>query len=326
MSRRLLLVAIVSVSLFAFGQRRVGPGSTAQPSSTGMRGTQISGFSSPQAQSPGINAPSQTDTGLPASPGVVNNGGWISTYGAPGVVGGVLLSTPSAGFASPQSTAGISNAGQAGISNNTTVNTGVEETANASAMVYSNLPGAYETASPAVAAVNASNSEGGPANDLGSSFYSDNIGILPAAGPSLGEVAAHYKAQQAQQSIRTYTNSDVPHENAGRLGSTVLAANTAPPLPESSAYQNAPAAPSVSEQSQPAANSQAAPPSQSASSEQESQSQPAGNATAPTINQPKSGNEGSSNNLPATSTILPLLGLLGLASGGLGIWYRKNRR
>ena len=30
--------------------------------------------------------------------------------------------------------------------------------------------------------------------------------------------------------------------------------------------------------------------------------------------------------LPATSTILPLLGLLGVASSGVGLWYRKHRK
>lgn len=331
MSRKLLLVAIISISLFAFGQRRVGPGNSAPPSSTGARGaamqaTQNNGFAAQQAQAPGMNIPAQTDTGVPASPGVFNNGGWISTYAGPGAAGGVLLATPTASFASPQLTAGISNAGQAGISNNTTVTTGVEEAANASTMAYTNMP-EYGPVSPALAAVSTPSPEEGPANDLGASFYSENLGALSASGPSVAEVAGRYKAEQAQrQTIRTYTNSDVPHENAGRLGSSFLAANTAPPVPESSAYQNAPAPSSTSEQSQPAANSQAAAPSQLAAGEQEPQSQTSGSATAPQIHQPQSANQESANSLPATSTFLPLLGLLGLVTGGIGIWYRRSRK
>lgn len=329
MSRKLPLVAIISFSLLAFGQRQITSGSSAQPSTrargTAMQATQNSGFAAQQAQTTGMNNPSQTDTGVPASPGVFNNGGWISTYAGPGATSGVLLATPTAGFASPQPTAGISNGGQAGISNNTAAATGVEETANAPALVYGNMPG-YGPESPALAAVSTPNPELGPANDLGASFYSENLGALPASGPSLAEVAARYKAQQAQQNIRTYTNADVPHENAGRLGNTFLAANTAPPLPESSAYQNTPAPSSTSQQSQPGANSQATAPSQSATSEQESQSQPSGSATAPQIHQPQSANQESTSSLPATSSFLPLLGLLGLASGGIGIWYRRRSK
>lgn len=330
MSRKLLLVVIVAASVFAFGQRQVSAGSSARPS-TAARGTatpatQNSGFAAQQAQATGMNNPSQTDTGAPASPGVFNNGGWISTYGGVGAEGGVLLATPTAGFASPQPTAGISNAGQAGISNNTMVAAGVEQPANASTMFYNNLPGAYGTTSPAVEAVSAPNAEGGPVNDLGASFYSENLGTLPASGPSVAEVAARYRAQQAQQNIRTYTNADVPHENAGRLGNTFLAANTPPPIPESSAYQNTPAPSSTSQQSQPAANSQPPAQPQPATGEQETQSQTAGSATAPQISQPQSTNQesASSSSLPATSTFLPLLGLLGLVSGGIGIWYRRR--
>jgi hypothetical protein len=330
MSRKLLLVAIISVSLLAFGQRQVSAGSSAKPSTTVARGTampatQNSGFAAQQGQATGMNTPSQTDTGVPASPGVFNNGGWISTYAGPGAAGGVLLATPTASFASPQLTVGVSNAGQAGISNYTTVTTGVEETANASTMAYTNMP-EYGPVSPALAAVSAPSPEAGPANDLGGSFYSDNIGVPLAAGPSVAEVAGRYRAAQAQQNIRTYTNSDVPHENAGRLGSTFLAANTAPPVPESSAYQSAPAPSSTSQQSQPAASSQPQAQPQPAPGEQESQSQPAGSATAPQIHQPQSTNQESTSSLPATSTFLPLLGLLGLVSGGLGIWYRQRRR
>ncbi|MGH9569625.1 MAG: LPXTG cell wall anchor domain-containing protein, partial [Candidatus Angelobacter sp.] len=53
-------------------------------------------------------------------------------------------------------------------------------------------------------------------------------------------------------------------------------------------------------------------------------------ATTPQMSQPKPGNQGSdqqsNKELPATATLLPLLGILGLASGGIGLVFRKYRK
>jgi hypothetical protein len=58
--------------------------------------------------------------------------------------------------------------------------------------------------------------------------------------------------------------------------------------------------------------------------------QPAGSgATTPQISQPsaraENNDQGTANRLPASSTLLPLFGLLGLASGGIGIWLKYRR-
>lgn len=351
MLRRVLLMSVISLSIAAFGQKGGGATSGGSQGSGGNRGTSgaagqpaipttqgaTGGLSGQQAQAPGMNGPSQTDVGAPtvpetvggpagnsgttqANPGNPNNftglnGGGYVTGGT--TAGGVLLSTPSATFASPQPTAGISNAGRAGISNSTPINPELQTTLNSSTVVYSNFPGMNEGGiSPAMAAVNGGNNEAGsneigPANDLGLSYYNDSISAPALNSRSLAEIAAIYKSQTNAQH-RTYTNSDVPRENAGLLRNSLLAANTPPPLPQSSAAQGSTGAPSQATQQ----NAQP----------QGSQSQSAaGTATTPQINQPKSGSENESGSLPATSTLLPLLGLLGIASGGIGMWYRRRR-
>jgi hypothetical protein len=250
-----------------------------------------------------------------AQNGLTSAGGVVGT----GPNGGVPLSTPSATFDSPAPTAGISDAGRAGISDNTPISTAVPGGMNNSTVVYTNYPAVVPEISPALAAVsneaeNAENNERGPANDLSASYYSDTISRLPAGGPSLAEVAARYKAIQSAQNIRTYTNSDVPRQKAGRLDNSVLAANTPPPIPQSSASQGAATTPQASQL--PGANPQ----------QEQAQTQSAGNATSPQIQQPQSANEATTSSLPATSTLLPLLGLLGIASGGVGMWYRRHRK
>jgi cobalamin biosynthesis Mg chelatase CobN len=50
------------------------------------------------------------------------------------------------------------------------------------------------------------------------------------------------------------------------------------------------------------------------------------NSTTPQINQSQQSNDAQgARRLPATATFLPLLGLLGLVSGGIGFWFRKFR-
>ena len=287
MFRKLLLISIISLSIAAFGQ-------------TGS-----------------VTTPSQTSGATPMAGQPVIEGGFATSGPA---AGGVLLSTPTAGFDSPQPTAGISNAGRAGISNNTPLNTGLQSTVNPSTVVYSNYSEvASGGTSPAMAAVSGANNEAesneiGPVNDLGLSYYNDSISGPVSNSRSLAEVAAFYKSQTNAQR-KTYSNADVPRENAGLLGNSVLAANTQPPLPQSSSAQNSTAT-APQQTQQPAQNAQP----------QEAQSQSAGSATTPQINQPKSANENETGTLPATSTLLPLLGLLGIASGGIGMWYRRQRK
>ncbi|HEY6968263.1 MAG TPA: hypothetical protein VJA94_03590 [Candidatus Angelobacter sp.] len=274
MSRKLLLVLVLSASLTAFSQ-------------TGA---------SPDQEN---TNPNQSSVVVPPTGGTA----WTGI----GPTGGVLLSTPSATFDSPQPTAGISLAGRAGISNNAPVNTGLESTLAPSSMVYVSMPAVSApvntpaTESPALEAVPAER-----APDLVPPATTGNFGAPPVTNNlSLAEVAAMYKARQATQTLRTYTNADVPRENAGLLTNTIMASNHVPPPPQSASTQS-----SASQ-------------SQSSSQQQETATQSAATENPQTAqDQAADENKG----LPATSTLLPLLGLLGVASAGIGVWYRRRGR
>jgi LPXTG-motif cell wall-anchored protein len=247
-----------------------------------------------------------------------------------------MLTTPTASFDSPAPTAGISNAGRAGISDNPGGATGVTSTLPPSTMVYTNMQ--PTVAVPAVAAPEATggappeaaaNESGGRQfNDLGPSYYSD---ALPAAGTvSLGEVAAKFKASRPAVNARMLTNDDVGKMVASQTGVTL--ARNMPPLgpgvsglmgqpqsaqaPSSQAGQSAPN--SVTAQGGTPPPAQATQPSPGAS---------AANATTPQINQhPQANDTQGGSRLPATSTWLPLLGFLGAMSGAAGLWFRRFRR
>ena len=279
MSRKLLLVSVLSASLAAFGQTGASPD----------QGNTNANQSSP-AQ---VVVP-------PATGGTV----WTGI----GPTGGVLLSTPLATFDSPQPTAGISVAGRAGISNNTPVNAGLESTLAPSTMVYVSSPAATFPApaneNPATEAVSSERMNdfvpSAPITSVGASSVTNNL--------SLAEVAAMYKARQGTQTLRTYTNADVPRENAGLLTNTIMASNNVPPPPQSASTQSP--APRTSQ-------------SQSSSQQQETATQSATTENPqPSQDQAAGENKG----LPATSTLLPLLGLLGVASAGIGVWYRRRGR
>jgi cobalamin biosynthesis Mg chelatase CobN len=182
-------------------------------------------------------------------------------------------------------------------------------------------------------------------NDLGPSYYAD---ALPSAGDgSLGELSAHYKALKATVNARVLTNDDVQQMVANKNGVTM--AKNMPPLGQGSleqsgqaqnagtqsATQNAqstqqnPQNSSANQQEQNAANSQGGTPPPSPSSKDQSAGTgvSAENSTTPQINQHQQSNDAQgSRRLPATATILPLLGLLGLVSGGMGFWFRKFRK
>lgn len=260
---------------------------------------------------------------------------------------GAAPATPSASFSAPAPTAGISNAGRAGISNSAPLPTTVPSLSNT--VVYVTQP-PVETVTTGVPAANGENTANNPAtsvpsaapsevapgnnesggrtvNDMGPSYYADT---LPGAdNGSLGELSAHYKALKGATNARMLTNDDVQQMVANKNGVTV--AKNMPPLGPGSQVQSG--------QSQPA-GSQSAP--QNAQSTQQQQNAANGqggtpppassgvsaeNSTTPQINQNQQSNDAhGSRRLPATATILPLLGLLGLVSGGIGFWFRKFRK
>ena len=282
MSRKLLLVSVLLVSLTAFGQTGASPDQD--------------------------NANANQQPNQPAQ-GTVPPGTGGTAWTGIGPTGGVLLSTPSATFSSPQPAAGISLAGRAGISNSTPANTGLESTTTASTLVYVYNSGTNAVApaseSPATEAVSSAR-----ALDLVPSSSATSFGATPTGtNLSLAEIAAMYKGRQGTQPLRTYTNADVPRQNAGLLTNVTMASNQPPTPPQSTATQ--PSAPATTQQ-QPSASQQQETSTQSAATDN---SQPAQNQSADENRQ-----------LPASSTLLPLLGLLGIASAGVGAWYRRRSR
>ena len=279
MSRRVLLVVLLSISLTAFCQVSV-----------------------PQNQD---NANQPAITPLPAG-----YGGTVWT--GPGAAGGVLLTTPSANFPTPAPTAGISMEGRAGISNNAPNNTGVSVTAPAATYVYApystpaaeNAPGAgteTETGQPSEVSL----------SSLLPSYATNNVGTpVNGNGPSLAEIAARYGRRGiltagGKQNIRTFTNADVPQQNAGLLTPILVAEGKLPVNALGSPQLMASAAPGPRVNGAPAGSG--------------SQSSNANSAPG----QGGTGNQHS--DLPASASPLPLLGLLGLFSGGLGLVLRRRR-
>lgn len=256
---KVLLVSFLAVSLTAFGQ-------------TGA-----------------VNQPTTSQTPLqPAGSGLSSTGGTVGYYGEGVAVGGPLLTTPTASFDSPLPTAGISDAGRAGISDSTPINAGVQTTLNSSTLVYSSAGAEGPSSlSPATSAVTSEPRSG----DLGPSFFSEKIGPGEASGPSLAEIADRYR-NQGTQTVRTYTNADVrPAQTVATEEERLLAANRSPSLPQAGGASQTQASASNAQVSQTSTN------------------QPA---------QPPSGNE----RLPASASPLPLLGLIGLMSTGVGLWLR----
>jgi len=377
MSRKGLLIAVLAISTGLFGQKSGGSGTTGSGSSntgsTGSGTTAGSGIntSASQAGSPTtqgtvgglsgqaaagpITTPSANTAGTPTLPGAMagpagttgttqanpdnlNNGTTVNNgFVGTGVVGSGVLSTPGGTFASPAPTAGISDAGRAGISTNAPLSTGVQSSLENSTVVYTN--GAPVNPS-GVNISSAANTPGRAINDMGPSFYSDTI-AGNANRASLAEIAAQLKAAKAGVNARTLTNDDVQKMVSDKTGVTM--AKNMPPLgpgamPQSGTSQQAPnaqasAAPSGG-QGQTSAqaaqgNSAAAQQSQAGAAQSESSSaEPAaGSPTTPQINQNQQSNDAQGRSkLPATSTLLPLFGLLGVVSGGLGLWFRKWRR
>lgn len=288
-----------------------------------------------------ISGPAGTTGTTQGNPNSVNTTGTVTSGFGTGFAGGILA-TPTADFTAPQPTAGISLANRSGISTSTPVDTGVETTLTPSTLIYTNV----EPVNPVAVNTNPS-AAGGPVYDFGPSYYAGAAAVSAApamtAAVSLGEVAAKLKGQRPNQNVRTYTNADVQrmNENMSLQGvnvnvrlqqqspqsepATTQAATMAQPTPPQNQQPQLSASvrPSPSIRSQYA---QSAPASTAPAATQPAQES---GATTPQVNQPKPGGQNeqeSSLQLPATSTLLPLLGIIGLASGGIGLVFRKYRK
>jgi hypothetical protein len=234
-----------------------------------------------------------------------------TAYGAP------ITTTPIATFTTPAPAAGISDAGRAGISVNTNAATQEEIAPGVSSEPVSIAPAATEI-SPA---------ESAPTNDLGASV-SVNDGSAGAAPLGVAEAASRFKTNKTTLNARILSNEDVQAIVNGKGGVTTagLAAGSG------SAPQNGSGeASSLGSQagSQVATQSTAVQPANEPSNPQQSAATDtnAGSGTTPQINQNQQSNDAQgATRLPATSTFLPLLGLVGLASSGFGLWFRRFRK
>jgi hypothetical protein len=274
------------------------------------------------------------------------------TTPANGPFGPPMLVTPSADFPNPVPTAGISDAGRAGITNAT--NGGETTTGSA------NPETALATPSASLSQPTGSSSEltdQAPPSNLGTSTFvrapSDESGASmrgasDASGGSaisLAELSNRYKAEKGTRTAKVLNNEDVQTMLNNKSGVTM--AKNMPPLgpgaleqggqaqstgsqsamqSTQSNQQNAATKPSANQPAQNTATSQGGTPQPTATGQSADNGVNAENSTTPQINQKQQSNDAQgSRRLPATATFLPLLGLLGLVSGGLGLWFRKFR-
>jgi hypothetical protein len=252
-----------------------------------------------------------------------------STSPAPvnGPFGGPILVTPSASFPNPAPAAGISDAGRAGITIETNSTGPVEAVTVTSG-----------TTSVPVTAGGESNSalttENTAANDLMPSTSASGVSETAAPGAvSLAEISGRYKAEKGARNARVLGNDDVERMLANKSGVTM--AKNMPPLgpgtieqggqPQTAGAQTA-ATPSGPQSA--SANQQAGtPPPASSQGQSAASDTSAENSTTPRVNQNQQSNDAQgSRRLPATAGFLPLLGLLGLASGGIGFCFLKFRK
>jgi len=329
MLRRLLLVVISGTCVYIFGQ----------------------------AANSGVTA-GTGNVAVPAGTYVVN--GYVTTIGNGQIV------TPTAAFDTPAPTAGVSNAGRAGISNYEPLSNGALSVTPPSSIAFTNAAPVVTTGT-AAAETNAQAQVAAPANqasvigDFGPSYFAGAESAASTPGPmSVAELAMQHKSQQGARSARTYTNADI-EQIVNRKGGVVLANHSSPAwfpsgsassqtqstqIQSTAANSNAPAASQPTESTitgndtQTAQNTAPAPQSTTQQNRNQSATQPGSpasgenpnSATTPRINQPQPqpqpqrSREGETKSLPATATLLPLLGLIGILTGGFGLFYRRPRR
>ena len=162
-----------------------------------------------------------------SSPGVMQGGPYAppaNIYVVNGFYGTGVYVMPSGGLLPPPGTAGVSLAGQAGISMNTPIDTGLQSTLGPRPVVYG-LP-----ITPSYAQV-ATEVPGRLINDLAPSYAGDG-GVSAAPPQSLGELAAVNKARHPH-STRTFTNADAERflGNSIKIRGTQVNVNPAPVAP-----------------------------------------------------------------------------------------------
>jgi len=289
----------------------------------------------------GAQQPMSPNQGQGNPPAVVNvNPPPTIVVAGSGLYGPSVFMAPTAGFATPQPAAGATQtgfvAGTAGISLNTPVYLGVTSTLGPAPLVYEGgQPGYAYAPGGAVAGAGApaetAAAGGRLINDMGPSYYSET-GAPPLPKVSLGEVAASFRATQQPRAIRVYVNPPAQQlEPTFVVTGAAIATNV---IPETIVVQSAQGEataqnPQAQNQTQPETQTQpqSQPPAAQAQAPQRQENQPPPASTVPQLPpaQPAQPNQEPSR-LPATSTLLPLLGLLGVASAAIGLWLRKSAR
>jgi hypothetical protein len=333
MLRRLLLVVISGTWVYISGQA-VNSGVTAGTGTVVVPGTYVvNGYVTTVGNGQIVTPTAAFDTPAPTS-GISDAGRAGISNNAP-LSNGALSVTPPSSIAFTNAAPVVSNAAPiAPAAGNPATETGT---------------------GPAAEPANQASAIG----DFGPSYFAGAESAASTPGAmSVAELAMQHKAQQGARSVRTYTNADI-EQIVNRKSGVVLSNNSSPAwFPSSNsgsqtqpaqtqsttAMNNAPTAAQRPEKALPgssdtqtAQNTAPAPQpttpqdrSQSATqpNSQASQENP-NSATTPRINhpQPQPGvREGESRSLPATATLLPLLGLIGVLTGGFGLYYYRPRR
>src|SRR5262249_38974344 len=297
------------------------------------------------------------------------------TQVAPGTTGAavqngttVLLgnapTTPVTTYAAPPPTAGISNAGRAGISNSEPLPATLP--GQSDTVVYFSQPGDQPLATtPAMTELGTTTppvegaAGGAAAPEAGRRTFNDFVAPSYVAAPggassaSLGEISAEFKAHKAAGGAHMLTNQDVQQMLGSRTGVTV-AKNMRPrergamppgvaagPETQTAGTQLPSSGNTVAQASSQAGQggTPATPPGQAGTTGHQagtplpvdaSQQHPAGteatagSSTTPRVNPGKHSNYArGKSKVPARARIRPLLGLLGIVSGAMGLWYRR---
>jgi len=242
-----------------------------------------------------------------------------------GPFGGPILVTPSASFPNPAPAAGISDAGRAGIT--------IETNSTAPVEAVTGSAGATTAGSESNSALTTESAKTA-ANDLMPSTSATGVSAITAPGAvSLAEISSRYKTEKGTRNARVLGNDDVEKMLTNKSGVTM--AKNMPPLGPGTLEQGGQTQPAGAQAvttpsaSQSASANQPAgtPPPASSQGQSTAPDTSAENSTTPRVNQNQQSNDAQgSRRLPATAGFLPLLGLLGLASGGIGLWFRKFRR
>jgi hypothetical protein len=293
----------------------------------------------------GVNSGVTAGTGnVAVTPGTYVVNGYVTTIGNGQIV------TPTAAFDTPAPTVGVSNAGRTGISNNAPLSNGALSVTPPSSIAFTSAAPVVTTGTAAAETstglaaepVNQASATG----DFGPSYFAGAESAASTTGPmSVAELATQYKSRQGSSNAHTYTNADI-EQLVNKKSGVVLANNSsqawvtsgsassqaqpAQPQPSITANSNAPAALQRPESTLPGSDAQTAQntaPAPQPTSQVSEENQ--NSATTPRINQPQSqpgSREGETKSLPATATLLPLLGLIGILTGGFGLFYRRPRR